>query len=312
MADPVFHAIDSEALLAKSKVYVARALERKQAGDLDLYQLWSSLALELLGKALLARRHPSLIVDPTHWQSMFVAAGINVTTDVKTITAKTLFERLAHLLPRFDREVQHFCKAISERRNAELHSGDLPFRSMRVDLWEPRFWHACETILHGIEITLEDWLGASDAQAPRALLQQAELAQKAAVKLRVESAAKAFKARPKEERTKAHEAAAALVAAEQDALFDAEFDLIWHVDCPACEALGLMAGEMSSEEISENDPDEHGLWETVEREYVGERFRCTACDLRLAGSEIEHAAVDPLYSDFEERELEYEPDYGND
>jgi len=39
------------------------------------------------------------VVDPTHWQSMFVAAGINVTTDVKTITAKTLFERLAHLVP---------------------------------------------------------------------------------------------------------------------------------------------------------------------------------------------------------------------
>src|SRR3546814_3224412 len=73
---------------------------------------------------------------------MFVAAGINVTTDVKTITAKTLFERLAHLVPRFDKTIQKFCKDIAERRNAELHSADLPFRTMRLEAWEARYWHA--------------------------------------------------------------------------------------------------------------------------------------------------------------------------
>src|SRR3546814_20543281 len=119
MPDEVFIAINGDALHAKSKVYIGRALTRKGAGDLDEYQLWASLALELLGKAALARRHSSLVVDPTHWQSMFVAAGINVTTDVKTIAAKTLFERLAHLVPRFDKPIQKFCKAIDERRNAE-------------------------------------------------------------------------------------------------------------------------------------------------------------------------------------------------
>jgi hypothetical protein len=87
MPDEVFIAISGEALHAKSKVYIGRALARKGSSDLDEYRLWASLALELLGKAALARKHPSLVVDPTHWQSMFVAAGINVTTDVKTITA---------------------------------------------------------------------------------------------------------------------------------------------------------------------------------------------------------------------------------
>src|SRR3546814_10050354 len=89
MPDEVFIAINGDALHAKSKVYIGRALTRNGAGDLDEYQLWASLALELLGKAALARRHSSLVVDPTHWQSMFVAAGINVTTDVKTIAARS-------------------------------------------------------------------------------------------------------------------------------------------------------------------------------------------------------------------------------
>lgn len=312
MPEVVFPAINGEALYTKSKVYVARALARKADGDLEQYQLWASLALELVGKALLARRHPSLVVDPTHWQSLFVAAGLSLTTDVKTITAKTLFERLPHLVPRFDATVQKFCKDISERRNAELHSADLPFRAMRVELWEPRYWHACETILHGMGSTLEDWLGAMDAEAPRALLQQAAEAQEAVVKLRIESAAAAFRARPKADRLRAHEEAERMVPSEQGARFNTQFDLIWAVTCPACEASGLMAGEMTSEEISEGDTGEDGLWETVDREYVGDQFRCPACELRLSGSEIEDAGIDAHHSEVEERELEYEPDYGND
>src|SRR3546814_18173942 len=104
---------------------------------------------------------------------MFVAAGINVTTDVKTITAKTLFERLAHLVPRFDKTIQKFCKDIAERRNAELHSADLPFRTMRLEAWEARYWHACDTILHQMGSSLEQWLGAADSKAPRQLLDEA-------------------------------------------------------------------------------------------------------------------------------------------
>lgn len=192
MPDNVFIAINPNALHTKSKIYVGRALARKGAGDLDEYQLWSSLALELLGKAALAHTHPSLVVDPTHWQSMFVAAGLNVTTDVKTIAAKTLFERLAHLVPRFDKTIQKFCQDIAERRNAELHSADLPFKAMRLEAWEARYWHACDTILHHMDSSLESWLGAGDAEAPRRLLDEAAKALSAAVKLRIEAAKERF------------------------------------------------------------------------------------------------------------------------
>lgn len=188
MVEDVFIAINSDALHTKSKIYIGRAMSRKAAGDLDEYQLWASLALELLGKATLARQHPSLVVDPTHWPSIFVAAGINVTTDVKTITAKTLFERLVHFVPRFDQVIQKFCQDIAERRNAELHSADLPFRTMRLDAWEARYWHACDTILSKMGSSLEHWLGATDAKAPRELLEEAAKALEAAVKLRVAAA----------------------------------------------------------------------------------------------------------------------------
>ena len=47
-------------------MYALWAFRSKKGGDVDEYQLWSSLALELLGKAALASIHPSLVADPTH------------------------------------------------------------------------------------------------------------------------------------------------------------------------------------------------------------------------------------------------------
>lgn len=311
MPDDVFIAISGEALHAKSKVYIGRAMARKAAGDLDEYQLWASLALELLGKAALADRHPSLVVDPTNWKSLFVAAGINVTTDVKTITAKTLFERLAHLVPRFDPVMHKFCMDISERRNAELHSADLPFRAMRLEAWEARYWHACDAILRHMNSSLEDWLGA-DAEAPRQIVAEAAAASQAAVKLRVETARAWFGGLKKAEREALANAAAAMKPSDLSLDFDAAFDEIWVEACPGCGCQAFMAGEQTGEDIKQ-DYDEYAMWEIVEREFVGDEFRCPTCQLVLLGSdELDSAGIDYIHTDDVEREMEYEPDYGND
>lgn len=314
MSDDVFIAINGDALHAKSKVYIGRALTRKASNDLDEYQLWASLALELLGKAALALKHPSLVVDPTHWQSMFVAAGINITTDVKTITAKTLFERLAHLVPRFDSNVQEFCQGIALRRNSELHSGDLPFRVMRLDAWEARYWHACDTILLQMGSSLEQWLGAADAKAPRERLDEAAKALNAAVELRVAAAKNRFAALKKSERDRLIAEAELRELQHQAAIFHGSYDSIWKQSCPSCGSRAFMTGEQSSEVISEeHDEFASAIWEVVDREFLGQEFRCPTCDLTLVNSdEITAAGLNYIFRDRQEREMEYEPDYGND
>ena len=247
-----------------------------------------------------------------HWQSMFVAAGINVTTDVKTITAKTLFERLAHLVPRFDKTVQKFCQDIAERRNAELHSADLPFRTMRLDAWEARYWHASDTILHEMGSSLEQWLGAADAKAPRQLLDEAAKALAAAVKLRVEAAREQFEALKRAERERLTAEAELREPQHQMGIFKGRYDEIWSESCPACKCRAFMTGEQTGEDISE-ERDEHAIWEVVDREFVGEEFRCPTCDLTLMGSdEIDASGLSYIHEDQQEREMEYEPDYGND
>lgn len=312
MPENVFVAINGDALYAKSKAYISRALTRKGAGDYDEYQLWASLAIELLGKAALARKHPSLVVDPNHWQSMFVAAGINVTTDVKTITAKTLFERLVHFVPKFDKAIQKFCQDIAERRNAELHSADLPFKTMKLDAWEARYWHACDTILRQMGSSLEQWLGAADAAAPRQLLDEAAKALEAAVELRVLAAREQFEALKKVERERLSAEADLREPQNLTSLFKGKYDEIWPEICPACQCRAFMTGEQTGEDISE-ERDQDAIWETVNREFVGEEFRCPTCELTLIGSdEIDAAGLNYIHEDQQEREMEYEPDYGND
>src|SRR4051812_20003417 len=92
-------AIGYEELFLKSKVFIDKAIRNRDLGDFDEFQLWASLSLELLGKAALASVHPSLIVDPNKPKGYLLACGRVDHKDLKmgefkTITAKTVFERL--------------------------------------------------------------------------------------------------------------------------------------------------------------------------------------------------------------------------
>jgi hypothetical protein len=67
-------ALSADAPMGKSQAYIGRALTAKAAGSMGKYQLWASLALELVGKAALARIHTCLVADPNSSASLFAAA----------------------------------------------------------------------------------------------------------------------------------------------------------------------------------------------------------------------------------------------
>jgi len=306
-------ALDPDAIFGKAKIYISKALGRKEAGDLDEYQLWASLAIELLGKAALAGIHPSLIVDPTHPESLLSASGINLSTDIKTITAKTLFERLRHIIPSFDEATKKYCTNISLRRNAELHSGETPFRTMRLDAWEAHYWHASQIILEHMDATLEDWLGATQAKAPKAIIEHAKAAKRLAVEVRIVKAKEAFGARKRSDRESLLQDAESSRAFHYRNLFNLIADRKWECRCPACGGKAILAGVQVGEEVVDTFTDEDGAWEQVETYYSAEEFRCPVCELFLDGSdEINYAGLDSEHSEIDERQMEYEPEYGND
>lgn len=313
MSNNVTPALNGEALFTKSRFYIRKALLRKTNNELDEYQLWASLALELLGKSALGSHHPSLIADPTHYQSMFAASGINLSTDVKTITAKTLYLRLWHLIPRFDEKNKVFCDQISLRRNAELHSGATPFNAMSLEAWEGSYWYACETILAHMKSDLDAWIGTADSSVPKAILEASKSARQQSVRLRVQRHSEEFSSRKKADRE------AALHDAEQKEhfhyrnLFSSYPDAEWPLQCPACGGKAFLAGIQVGEEVIDTQPDEYAMWETVEKELYAEQLRCPVCDLTLKGTdELENVGIDIYHTLTDEREMEFEPDYGND
>ena len=318
-------ALDPSALYAKSQVYIGRGLRAKAAGEIDEYQLWASLALELLSKSALSRVHPALVADPTDFNSLFAACGRQITPDVRTIAAKTVFQRLPHLTKEFDARYKEFCEQLAIRRNSELHSGDSPFSGMRADAWEMEFWGAIEVILNCQEKSLDGWVGAYDAKRSGKIIEKAKEALDWAVKNRVERAKVGFEEQNKDPKKRA-------ILVEKSELADwhevagrgaSDFDDVERHACPACGGSAFLAGQFWSEEIVEthegwssyDDHDSYGEppWEKVEEVYRVDWVICPLCKLQLHGSRENRAAGLPEeFRKVEQRIQEYEPDYGND
>lgn len=313
-------ALQRDALYAKSQVYIRRGLRAQADNDTEEYQLWASLALELLGKAALSKVHPALIADPQHYQSLFAACGRQLSPDIKTITAKTLFERLRHIEKAFDSRHQKFCEQMAIRRNAELHSGESPFSGMSAEAWEREYWGAVETVLSMQDETLESWLGAEDSKAPARIVEQAEAALQWMVKHRV--------IRCKEDFEKANQDPKRREAIIGDSKMLRWNDLTWEgssrQECPACRSAGFVGGTLWNEEVVETEPasyetDEYGgehvsaPIETVEKTYNIEVFECPICKFHLYGTkEIAAAELPEDFTEKEYREMEFGEDYGND
>lgn len=315
MSNNLSPSLSPAALYAKSKVYIKRGFRAQQAGDTEEYQLWASLAIELLGKAALARVHPALVADPSHPHSLFAACGRQLSPDVKTITAKTLFDRLGHIDRAFDSRHQKFCEQLALRRNAELHSGESPYSGMSAEAWEREFWGAVEAILGMQGETLESWLGAAEAKAPTDIVKQAAEAMEWAAKDRI--------ARRKEDFEKANqdpkkrqeliERAVGLSFQDFSKRFNISADAWQRQACPACSASAFLGGILWSEEVVEEDASEDGMTEFVDETYAVEEFLCPTCNLHLFGtSEIKAAGLPNEFVLRDEREREFEPDYGNE
>lgn len=184
---------------------------------------------------------------------------------------------------------------------------------MRLDAWEARYWHASHIILEKMGASLDDWLGASQAAAPRAIIQHAVEANRQAVVVRRERAKEEFDARKKAEKEKALKDADGRQAFYYKDIFTYPWDHEWSCTCPSCNGKAIMAGTQDDEEVVDQFDDEDGVWEKVETYYYAEQFRCPVCGFFLDSyEEIEYAELDPEHSVVTEREMEYEPDYGND
>jgi hypothetical protein len=174
--------------------------------------------------------------------------------------------------------------------------------------------------------TLDSWLGAEDAQAPAEIIEQAEAALKWVVAHRISRCKDDFKMKYQDpvRRQKAIDESKKAHWADLAPKWLNDADGHDRIDCPACSSSGIIGGPLWHEEVTEVESawpevDEDGHvtgeipTEEVEKVFGVDAFYCPVCGLRLFGqAEIDAADLPESFAETEQREREFEPDYGND
>lgn len=303
---------DYEPLWAKSALYMERALEAER--DSNLFPFWASLALEFLGRAALASVHPALLAATTEKDRYNLLYAFGYVPKVKTFVPRSIdvneiFKRCEQIVPGFTKDVKAFCDGIVGRRNEELHSGGLPFEGFPNQLWLPRFYESCKTLLEFQKKEMGHLLGAEEAKAAETMLRSAadETAKK--VKGLIHDHAEVWKAKLEIDRTR--------LAREAE---EAAQPYLGHVvPCPACGSKCLLRGE----EIRQQQPSLEDDALVVRQIMLPTSLKCTACGLAISGHPSLHAAdlggqftsttsYDPVEYYSEDRVLEPEDEYDNE
>ena len=224
-----------------------------------------------------------------------------------------MFERLRHVTPNFLNEDKDFCMEMANRRNAELHSGALPFVGMRAGVWVPRFWRVCRNLLEAQGKTLADWVGVEGATRADSAIKIVRTAEVVEAKLRT-AAEKLQEYYPSEEAKRLVRTTTRFVNTSWQRLFGRIVaDVFCLHQCPVCKCEAAISGERWHEDHSVIERIDEPWMDYVETTYITSAFRCTVCQLRLDGrEELDLAEFEKEFVLTEEREADYEPDYGND
>ena len=161
-----------DSLWQKTKLYVQRALEAEREGP--LFPFWAILALELLGRATLAKVHPALLADPQQGENILHAFGYGAAKNPKSVSAKTVFLRCKEIVPNFTEQDVKICMGMIERRNEELHAGAPAFEDLPTQLWLADYFRLCQLLLSSQDLTLVDLFGQEETSAAEEMIQAAE------------------------------------------------------------------------------------------------------------------------------------------
>jgi hypothetical protein len=262
---------DPNTLYAKALRYVEH-MQELNSDDWE-YALWSSFALEFLGRAALANVTPVLLADTDkNWSSVYHALGFTPTDEKfvpKSIAISEVFKRLSAILPDFTKEHESFGIQHTGRRNAELHSGEAAFDGIKGSAWQPRFYRTCQILLASMGMSLVDFVGERESNVAGQLITAAADESGKAVKGDVEAHKRVWIGKTQLERDTLT-SQAALWAARQAG---------HRVECPACKSPALVFGEPVAAPQRKLDGDE--ITET--QEFLPSLFECIACGLKIAG-----------------------------
>jgi hypothetical protein len=258
-----------EALHTKAIRYFEQMLSVHDRNDWQ-FGFWSSLALEMIAKAALANISPALIADGKDWNNVAYALGKGSDTkNLKSIDISEVFKRLKQLLTPEKFTMIEFCVIHINKRNSELHSGDLPFDDLKVSEWLSKYYVAISELLLSYNETLESTLGIDEAKCANTFIQAYRDDTKNAVLASIAAYKTVWNNKSDEEKNILREQAR-IVSTRQRG---------HRVDCPSCKCVALLHGNATG---SPNLKIEDEL--IIEKqEILPESFECIACGLKISG-----------------------------
>lgn len=150
-------------LWSKAKYYFHKAQAAPREGQ-D-FGLFSALALEFTARAALAKVHPVLLLDPNEGSNLLAVFGFTKPNKiVKSVPAKTVFDRCKTVVTDFNPEDEHFATGFVERRNSELHSGDVAFADFGTGKWLARYYAVIQKLCIHCDKTLSEFIGDEEEE----------------------------------------------------------------------------------------------------------------------------------------------------
>ena len=290
VSDPPY---SENSLFNKAMLYI----EHMESHPDDLRSgLWSTFGIEFLARAALSHISPVLLASERNWRNLMYALGRQATQRSFTpvsINAKELFDRVRELVPEFTDENHGFCLKHAERRNMELHSGELAFEA--IPEWRPRFYQACKVLVESMDRQFSDLI--SDPEAAQIMIESLKDTTAKSVKKDVAAHKTVWHNKSAEEKQRAVLDAKKVATANSG----------HRVTCPACQSKALVKGTPFGTVDTQIDGSE-----IVERQGMyPSSFECIACGLQIAGlsklsacelgntfSETVRYTVEEYYSDY--------------
>lgn len=293
---------------SKSKLYIKRAQESE--GDESLYTFWMCLAMEFMARASISKVSPVLNADPRDVNNIYFALGFDHAGTPKTIPLHTVFLRCVDVVEGFEDRHRVFCDFLGLQRNQELHTGALPFESLKLRDWLQRYYEILDILCRHLARDLNDLLGPNEAQAARELLDTTAQELQSQVRKSIDAHKRVFDEKPLEERQRLRNDMwfRSLVA-------DGSTELCKMADCPSCLSAGLIMGRAlrTSRPYLEDDY----LMEEVA--CLSESFSCRACGLSLpSASHLQWSGIEPRFTTIvetslhEHQEFEFYEEYNNE
>jgi len=263
------HSWSKDALLAKAQRFAEEMLKNQE--DDWQFALWSTLVLELLGRAALAEVSPALLADEKDWNNLYFSLGFEPTAKKftpKSIDVTNVFRRLRDILPRFTPELEGFATQHMMHRNEELHAGSTPFDSLKTT-WLPLYYQTCTVLMESLGEKLDLLLGKERASAATNMI-TAFYDESAKEVLKLVAACKTtWEAKSDPERVELF---------QQASVWAKRLDG-HRVSCPSCNSNALVTGSAIAAPLTRLDD---GL--IVEtQQYLPSKFECVACKLKISG-----------------------------